>query len=68
MSMKSLAEGIEIDANFYRIFLLVFLNVLCYGGVAVGFWMIYHPLGLIVPAFLLWLDLIMEAIHARSTE
>jgi hypothetical protein len=50
------------------IFLLVFLNALCYGTLAVGFWQIYHPLGLIVPAFLLWLDLVLEARYARSIQ
>lgn len=47
---------------------LYFFNALCYGGVGLGFYQIYHPLGLIVPAFLLWCELMMEAFYARTIQ
>lgn len=44
------------------------LNMVCYGLLGVGFYMVYPPMGLIIPGALLWVELTMEARYARTTD
>jgi hypothetical protein len=42
------------------------LNVVTYGLIGVGLWMMYKPLGLAIPGLLLWVELYTEAYYARN--
>ncbi len=49
----------------YGTLVLLALNLVCYGMIGWGFSMSPFEWGLIVPGFLLWTDLAMEAHYAR---